>query len=218
MDTLPQLADLRRSYQKGQLRRADLHPSPLEQFGLWFKEALHSAPEGSEPYALSLATASAQGRPSVRTVLLRDVSEAGLTFYSNYQSHKGQDLSANPQAEMLFFWPHLERQVRAYGPVYRLSEADSDAYFQRRPYESQLAAWASQPQSGVIASRQELEACLSRLQERYPAAPIPRPPFWGGYSLQPQEWEFWQGRVGRLHDRFRYRPSGEGWVAERLAP
>lgn len=219
MDNLPNLADLRLSYQLAELRRASLKPDPLEQFRGWFAEALEAAPPHTEPYALSLATADQTGRPSVRTVLLRGVDDKGLVFYSNYQSHKGHDLAANPQAEMLFYWPALERQVRVYGQVTRLDTAQSDVYFHQRPRDSQLAAHASTPQSGVIPSRQALEDHFAALERRFPAGtPIPRPAFWGGYALMPQEWEFWQGRPNRMHDRFRYTPQGESWHIERLAP
>ncbi len=218
---LPNLADLRLSYQQGTLRRAVLKPNPLEQFQGWFIQSLEAAPAHSEPYALSLATADLSGRPSVRTVLLRGVSEQGLDIYTNYQSHKGRDLAHNPQAELLFYWPYLERQVRVYGPVSPISAAESDQYFHQRPRDSQLAAHASTPQSGPIASRAELEAHFAELEAQFPAGSvIPRPDFWGGYRLRPQEWEFWQGREGRMHDRFRYQwqEAPGQWHIDRLMP
>ena len=212
------LTDKRVSYTKGELRRADLAAEPLSQFQGWFAEAEQSGGV-REPYALSLATASAQGRPSVRTVLLRGADERGLVFYTNYESHKGHDLSANPQAELLFFWPDLERQVRVYGPVSRVSQQDSDSYFHQRPRDSQLAAHASDPQSAPVADRQALEARFTALEEKYPEGMmIPKPDFWGGYRLTPQEWEFWQGRPNRMHDRFTYTRAGESWNIERLMP
>ena len=217
MSDSPDLTALRVSYTKGELRRADLKADPLAQFQDWFEVAQHS--QVREPYALSLATADAQGRPSVRTVLLRGADERGLTFYTNYESHKGHDLAANPQAELLFFWPDLERQVRVYGPVTRVSAQESDSYFHKRPRESQLAAHASDPQSAPIANREALEARLSALEARYPEGQtVPRPDFWGGYRIVPQEWEFWQGRASRMHDRFVYRRSAEQWIIERLMP
>jgi len=211
------LTDLRLSYQKGELRRDSLNPLPHLQFQGWLEEALKS--DLPEPYAVTLATADAVGRPSARTVLLRGADEDGLVVYSNYQSHKGRDLHANPQAELLFYWPQLERQVRVYGRVERLSDDESTAYFHKRPRESQLAAHASDPQSAPIASRDELEAKFEALEARFPdGQPIPKPDFWGGYRLTPAAWEFWQGRPNRMHDRFEYLPAAEGWRITRLMP
>lgn len=216
-DSLPDLTEKRISYTRGELRRADLHADPHAQFQQWFAEALKG--QMIEPYALSLATASAAGRPSVRTVLLRGVDERGLSFYSNYDSHKGHDLAANPQAELLFFWPDAERQVRVYGGVQKLSEEESTAYFHVRPRDSQLAAHASDPQSAPVADRAALEAKFAALEAQFPqGSSIPKPDFWGGYRLAPQEWEFWQGRPNRMHDRFVYRRGDARWVAGRLMP
>ncbi|WP_027459435.1 pyridoxamine 5'-phosphate oxidase [Deinococcus murrayi] len=211
------LTGLRLSYTRAELRRADLNPDPLLQFRGWLEEAIAAGLR--EPYALSLATADAGGRPSVRTVLLRGADERGLTFYTNYDSHKGRDLAANPQAEVLFHWAEHERQVRAYGRVERVSEAESTAYFHARPYLSQLAAHASNPQSAPIAHREALEARFAELQARYPqGTPVPKPDSWGGYRVVVAEWEFWQGRRNRMHDRFRYAREGQGWRVERLMP
>ncbi|MCP2014958.1 pyridoxamine 5'-phosphate oxidase [Deinococcus sp. HSC-46F16] len=211
------LTRLRLSYTRAELRRADLNPDPLLQFRAWLEEAI--AADLREPYALSLATADAAGRPSVRTVLLRGAEEDGLTFYTNYDSRKGQDLAANAQAEVLFHWAELERQVRAYGRVERVSEDESTAYFHARPYQSQLAAHASDPQSAPIENRGALEAKFADLQARYPeGTPVPKPDFWGGYRVVVSEWEFWQGRRNRMHDRFRYARAGDGWRVERLMP
>ena len=211
------LTDLRLSYQKGELRRDRLHHDPHEQFQGWLAEAL--ATDMPEPYAVTLATADDSGRPSARTVLLRGADGRGLVVYSNYQSHKGRDLSLNPQAELLFYWPQLERQVRVYGRVERLDEDESTDYFHKRPRDSQLAAHASDPQSAPIASRAELEAKFAALEERFPEGqPVPRPDFWGGYRLTPSAWEFWQGRPNRMHDRFEYLLSGDGWAITRLMP
>ncbi|WP_407539973.1 pyridoxamine 5'-phosphate oxidase [Deinococcus radiomollis] len=211
------LTDLRLSYQKGDLRRENLKGDPHVQFQLWLEQSLTS--DMPEPYAVTLATADDAGRPSARTVLLRGSDEQGLVVYSNYDSHKGRDLKLNPQAELLFYWPQLERQVRVYGRVERVSEEESTEYFHKRPRESQLAAHASDPQSAPIASRAELEAKFSALEARFPEGqPIPRPEFWGGYRLLPAAWEFWQGRPNRMHDRFEYLPAAEGWRITRLMP
>ena len=213
----PDLTERRVSYTKGELRRADLAADPLEQFQSWFAQAQQG--QIREPYALSLATADLRGRPSVRTVLLRGAEKRGLTFYTNYESHKGRDLTGNPQAELLFFWPDDERQVRVYGSVARVDEAESAAYFHQRPRDSQLAAHASDPQSAPIASRPALEAKFAALEAQFPdGAEIPKPDFWGGFRLTPQEWEFWQGRANRMHDRFVYKRAGEGWAVQRLMP
>jgi pyridoxamine 5'-phosphate oxidase len=211
------LTSMRVSYTRAALRRTDLHPDPLEQFQAWFQEAL--AADVPEPYAMSVATAGAQGRPSVRTVLLRGAADGALTFYTNFESHKGLDLNANPQAEVLFYWAELERQVRAYGPVTRVPDEEADHYFHVRPHDSQLAAHASDPQSAPIPSREALEEKFAALQAQYPrGAVVPRPAFWGGYRVTVQEWEFWQGRPNRMHDRFRYAPEAGGWRTERLMP
>ncbi|GGK12061.1 pyridoxine/pyridoxamine 5'-phosphate oxidase [Deinococcus malanensis] len=211
------LSTLRLSYIHGELRRADLKADPLQQFQSWLDTSLEAGLR--EPYAMSLATADQEGRPSVRTVLLRGAHGRGLTFFTNYESHKGHDLADNPQAEVLFYWAEHERQVRAYGSVERLSAEDSAAYFHSRPRESQLAAHASDPQSAPVSSRLELETRLAALQERFPAdQDIPCPGFWGGYRIQVQEWEFWQGRPNRMHDRFRYTRGEAGWEIERLMP
>lgn len=211
------LTGLRLSYTRAELRRTDLNPDPLAQFRGWLDEAI--ADGLREPYALSLATADAAGRPSVRTVLLRGADERGLVFYTNYDSHKGRDLNANPRAEVLFHWAEHERQVRAFGLVERVPDEESAAYFRARPRQSQLAAHASDPQSAPIASREVLEAKFGELQARYPeGTPIPKPDFWGGYRVAVREWEFWQGRRNRMHDRFLYARGSEGWRIERLMP
>jgi pyridoxamine 5'-phosphate oxidase len=211
------LTALRLSYTRAELRRADLNADPLAQFQGWLDEAIAAGLR--EPYALSLATADSAGRPSVRTVLLRGADARGLTFYTNYDSHKGHDLAGNPQAELLFHWADHERQVRAYGPVVRVGDEESTAYFHARPRESQLAAHASDPQSAPIADRAALEHKLADLEAHFPKTlPVPKPEFWGGFRLQVQEWEFWQGRPNRMHDRFRYTRQAEGWNIERLMP
>lgn len=209
------LADLRETYTKGSLNREDLHPDALEQFRVWLDEA-RRAPDLPEPNAMILATVSAAGQPSARAVLLKGLDARGLTFYTNYESRKARELTANPKAALVFNWLALERQVRVEGVVSRLPRAESEAYHRSRPHGSQLGEWVS-PQSRPIENREVLEARLGRFEERFPDV-VPLPDFWGGLIVAPQTVEFWQGRPNRLHDRFRYLKEGEGWRLERLAP
>jgi pyridoxamine 5'-phosphate oxidase len=198
------------------LREEDLDPDPIRQFQLWLDEAMRSViPEVN---AMALATATPDGRPSVRMVLLRGIDERGFSFFTNYESRKAREMEANPHAAMVFFWHELERQVRIEGRIERTSDEESDRYFQGRPSGSKLGAWSS-PQSQVIAGRDQLEARFRELEDRYPDGSIPRPVNWGGYRLIPDAVEFWQGRPNRLHDRLRYqRRDGGEWLIERLAP
>jgi pyridoxamine 5'-phosphate oxidase len=197
------------------LRRRDLHLNPMAQFTSWLDAA--EAAGVPMPNAMGLATADAEGRPSVRHVLLRGVDD-GFVFFTNYESRKGRQLSENPHAALVFLWKTLERQVNVTGTVARVSSEESEAYFRTRPREARIGAWAS-PQSRVLGSREELDARVEEIEDRYPDE-IPLPPFWGGYRLTPDTIEFWQGRVHRLHDRFRYsRDAGGGdWRIERLSP
>jgi len=216
MDTTPDLAKLRSEYTAHGLRRAELHSDPVQQFSTWFAAAL--AAEIRDVNAMSLATATRDGKPSVRIVLLKGFDERGFSFFTNYDSGKGRDLDANPFAEMVFYWPQLERQVRISGEVERTSREDSAAYFHSRPLGSQLGAWVSK-QSEVIDARKVLDARLNEMTERFENGEIPLPPHWGGYRLKPDKFEFWQGRPNRLHDRFRYSRKADGtWLIDRLAP
>ena len=196
------------------LRKADLDPDPLVVLHRWLDEARAAGVE--MPDAMTLATASADGRPSARMVLLKDADATGLTFYTNYESRKGHELAVNPRAALLLYWHVLGRQVRVEGAVERLAGATSDAYFRSRPLSSRVSAAVS-PQSEVVASREELERAALELG-RSAGEDVPRPESWGGYRVVPHEWEFWQHRVDRLHDRFRYRGSSGRWIVERLAP
>jgi pyridoxamine 5'-phosphate oxidase len=216
MDMPPDLTGLRNEYAAHGLRRADLHPDPLHQFGAWFAAAL--AADIREVNAMTLATATSDGKPSARIVLLKGFDEHGFAFFTNYDSEKGRELDANPFAALVFYWTQLERQVRITGPVERTSREDSAAYFHSRPVGSRLGAWASK-QSEVIDARQVLDARLMEMTERYENGDVPLPPHWGGYRVKPETFEFWQGRPNRLHDRFRYSRQANGtWLIDRLAP
>ncbi|HEY1582203.1 MAG TPA: pyridoxamine 5'-phosphate oxidase [Chthoniobacterales bacterium] len=211
------LAGLRREYETQGLRRADLHPDPIEQFATWFSTAVNSAfPDAN---AIALATATPDGAPSVRVVLLKGFDQRGFVFFTNYESGKGRELAANPQAAFAVYWVQLERQIRVTGRVERTSREESAAYFHDRPRGSQLGAWVSR-QSEVIDARRILDARLAEMTERFAdSESIELPPHWGGYRLIPATIEFWQGRANRLHDRFRYSRDGNGsWRIERLAP
>jgi pyridoxamine 5'-phosphate oxidase len=211
------IAELRREYRRAALTEKAVDPDPVVQFERWLGEAI--AAQLPEPTAMTLATVDAAGRPSARIVLLKRVDSRGLVFYSNYQSRKGAELAERPIAALLFHWVELERQVRVEGEVSRVTADESDAYFASRPREARLGAWAS-PQSRVIADRAWLEAEVGAARERFSAAgeQLPRPPHWGGYRVEPQTFEFWQGRESRLHDRLRYRREAGRWRIERLAP
>ena len=216
-DVIKDLSELRLSYQKDELHETQVDENPHQQFLTWFNAAL--AAHLHEPYAMSLATANAQGRPHVRTVLLRGATTSGYDFYSNYDSQKGLDLISNPYAELLFYWPELERQIRVSGKVEKISLAESTDYYHRRPRDSQIAAHISTPQSGVIASREELQTRFQALHEQVTEkAELAKPEFWGGYRLVPDYYEFWQGRPNRLHDRLSYERIDGLWSLQRLMP
>jgi pyridoxamine 5'-phosphate oxidase len=206
---------MRREYTREALAEADVDADPVVQFGRWFEQAEQAGL--LEPTAMTLATATPDGRPSARMVLLRGFDERGFCFYTNHQSRKGVELAANPRAALVFWWGELERQVRIEGPVAPTSRAESEAYFHSRPPGSQLSAAAS-PQSRVIQDRAVLERRVAELAADSADGQVPLPDFWGGYRLTHEVVEFWQGRPNRLHDRLRYRRAGDGWKIERLAP
>jgi pyridoxamine 5'-phosphate oxidase len=233
------IADIRREYNLAGLRRSDLNPDPIAQFHNWFDQALGARTSGRvrgtliniyksllglgsaeriDVNAATLATADKDGRPSARVVLLKGVDERGFVFFTNYDSRKGREITENPNASLVFYWPDQERQVCIAGQASRVPQAESEAYFKSRPRGSRLAAWASR-QSEVIENREVLEKQWRELQAKYPGEEIPTPPNWGGFVLAPMRIEFWQGRPSRLHDRFRYAKQPDGtWLIERLSP
>lgn len=208
------LAALRKSYERAELDESASAAEPWQQFSNWLNEAI--AAEVPEPNAMTLATVNAEGRPSTRIVLIKGFDAQGVVWYTNYNSRKGRELAANPFAAVQFHWVELERVVRIEGRVDKVSEQESDAYYRSRPLDSRLGAWAS-PQSQVIGSRAVLVANAAKAAAQHGLSP-PRPPHWGGYRLQPDRWEFWQGRKSRLHDRLSYRLVDGAWLRERLAP
>lgn len=212
---MSKLSDLRKSYEQGELDEEQVAGQPLQQFKTWLNEAL--AADVPEPNAMTLATVGPEGRPSTRIVLIKDIDERGLVWYTNYESRKGRELAAHPFAALQFHWVEMERVVRIEGRVEQVDAAQSDAYFRSRPLDSRLGAWAS-PQSQVISSRAVLVANAAKAAAQHGLNPE-RPPHWGGYRLLPERWEFWQGRKSRLHDRLSYKLQADGsWLKERLAP
>ncbi len=210
------IADLRRDYSSRGLDREQLAADPMDQFARWFDEAC--AAEVLEANAMSVATVSADGRPSLRTVLLKYFDADGLVFFTNLESRKAREIAVNPRVSLLFLWRELERQARIEGTAERVSAREAATYFMRRPRGSQLGAWVSR-QSTIISSRQLLEAKLEEMKRRFKDGEVPLPSFWGGYRVRPDCLEYWQGRPNRLHDRFEYRKTESGsWTVERLAP
>jgi pyridoxamine 5'-phosphate oxidase len=215
----PSLAELREEYTLGGLDEQDLLPDPVEMLRAWLDAAIHT--KLYDPTAMVLSTVSATGRPSSRMVLLKGLSASGLDFYTSYSSRKGEELAGQQQCSVVFPWHPLQRQVRVEGVATRLSDEENDAYFAGRPRDSQIGAWAS-PQSKMVPSRDVLDRRYAEMTARFEGGPVPRPPHWGGFRIAPDTFEFWQGRRGRMHDRFRYRfaptTPDRPWHVERLGP
>jgi len=209
------LADLRLDYGRGSLERSGLSTNPFTQLEHWVGDAVDA--KVAEPNAMVIATVDVAGRPSTRAVLLREVSSKGLVFFTNYESRKGIDLASNSSISASLVWTSLQRQVHVLGSARRVSKADTAAYFASRPRSSQISAWAS-PQSTVLRNRRELDGLVGEVEKRFGGGPVPVPPYWGGFRITPREFEFWQGRRSRLHDRFRYKRRGTSWLIDRLAP
>ena len=209
------IADIRKDYKLKTLSEEDIAPDAIVQFTTWWDEAVHSMID--EVNAMVLSTADASGMPDGRVVLLKGYNENGFIFFTNYLSTKGQQIAENPRACLVFFWKELERQVRISGTIEKISEKESDEYFQSRPRGSRIGAWSS-PQSSIIPNRERLEEDIRLYTEQFGDDPIPKPPHWGGYVVVPRVIEFWQGRPNRLHDRIRYTRDLTGWLVARLAP
>lgn len=210
------IQDIRTDYKLASLEIENVQPNPIEQFKIWFDEALKA--QVLEPNAMVLSTVDAKLQPHARVVLVKDISDAGFTFFTNYQSNKGQELSQNSAACLTFFYPQMERQIRIEGSVSKISREASDLYFQSRPLGSKIGAWVS-VQSKKINSRAELEQKQAELEKQYSEKPIPIPEYWGGYLLKPNLIEFWQGRSSRLHDRILYElDTNQNWQISRLSP
>ena len=209
------LANLRRDYSLDELSEATIDREPFAQFSAWMNEAIESVV--IEPTAMTVSTVDAEGRPSSRVVLLKGFDHSGFVFFTNYESKKAGDLAANPNISLHFFWPDLERQIIINGTATKATREESQDYFAKRPLESRIGAWASK-QSSVLANREELEKRVADIRERFPNQEIPCPPFWGGFRVAPNRFEFWQGRKSRLHDRICYTLTGDVWTTSRLSP
>jgi pyridoxamine 5'-phosphate oxidase len=216
MNEKQRIFNMRKVYQLQSLLEKDLNENPIVQFENWWQQAVESKIE--EPNAMALATCDASGKPSARIVLLKEIKDNGFVFFTNYQSRKGKEIEENPFVSLLFFWKELERQVRIEGKIKKIPAAESDEYFNSRPPESRIGAWSS-PQSTVINSRDTLQKNVEKYTSQFGTKNIPRPEFWGGYIVEPQRIEFWQGRPGRLHDRLQYSlTKNNEWTIKRLAP
>lgn len=206
---------LRHEYSLKSLSENDVKPTPIEQFDLWLSQAIESGVP--EPNAMTLATSTFDGKPSARVVLLKHYDDKGMSFFTNYESRKAKNILQNPYGALVFYWPELERQVRIEGKIHKATDAESDRYFKTRPEASKIGAWAS-PQSSVIPNRKYLERLMADFEEEFKGKTVKRPPNWGGYTLVPTLFEFWQGRPNRLHDRIQYTLINNQWKIERLAP
>ena len=212
MDSLHQM---RQEYAAGSLNETNMPHNPMEVFNVWLDFAINSGL--TEPNAMTVATAAADGKPSARVVLLKEVNDNGFVFFTNYMSRKGSELIVNPQVAIVFDWHNLERQVRVEGRAEKLSSEESEAYFNERPEDAKIGAWAS-PQSKIVKDREELEKHLEEIEEQFEDMPVHRPSHWGGYLIRPSVIEFWQGRPSRMHDRIVYYKTEDGWTMHRLAP
>lgn len=206
---------VRRDFASKPLSKSDLNENPMEQFATWMEEAVNA--QILDPYAMCLSTVNSAGKPSSRIVYWRDVSEDGFVLYTNYNSRKGIEIAANPYVALNFHWSELDRQIRIEGPIKKVSQENSDAYWATRPRESRIGAWAS-AQSSIVSTPGQVQNSVKELEEKYKDVEIPRPAHWGGYVVIPERLEFWQGRPSRLHDRFVYIKSGNGWIMEQLSP
>lgn len=212
---MKKLHKMRREYDSGALQEQEMAADPMEMFARWLEEAIAAGID--EPNAMILATATPEGRPSARVVLLKEMTARGFAFYTNYLSRKGEELQTNPHAALVFDWHAMARQVRIEGEVVLLSPEESDAYYLSRPENARIGAWSS-PQSRVVADRGELDALQREVEQRFTQEPLPRPDHWGGYLVRPERIEFWHGRPDRMHDRLVYNKNEEGWSLQRLAP
>jgi pyridoxamine 5'-phosphate oxidase len=209
------LRDIRTNYQKFELTEKNIRKNPFNQMSLWLSEAIES--KSPEPTAMVLSTVDNEGNPDSRVVLLKEISDEGLIFFTNYDSNKGKQIANNQHVSVVFLWHELERQIRIKGKAEKISEEESESYFKSRPIESQLGAWAS-PQSQIIETRQMLDENYAHYQKLYESHEIIKPPYWGGFLIRPVYFEFWQGRSNRLHDRIEFRLSNQSWSLDRLAP